>query len=337
MISLPFRKDRRDKSLAQFSGLETLPPIEVWPAIHGDTCRPPDSWNAGAGAWGCYRSHLNILEYCLNNRVGSYIVFEDDAQRRRGVDFDKQLAATVAELPDSWQQLYLGGQLMHTGSHPPVRVSRNLYRPFNVNRTHCFAVGRQGMVPIYQHLCSLPFAGHDHIDHHLGRWHEYAGNQVYCPPAWLVGQHGSRSNVSGKDEPVTFFEDPLRLARDHWLYRKPTVVLLRGSKQLADACVEFLHFGNDLTAMGYDVTLHRATEAAYPGPHLSRWFGWLVGEVTAEGQHPRLPAAYHPKVTEEMLREHVAERVIVVEHASSAEEVRAILEREVPEWVTAAD
>lgn len=329
VINLPFRADRLKSFREQFSKSKLLPEIEYWPAIHGDTCVPPDNWHAGAGAWGCYRSHLAVLEYCLNNRVGNYIVFEDDAQRRPGFDFEEHLARILADLPSDWQQLYLGGQLMHAGSHPPVRITDNLYRPFNVNRTHCFMVGRAGMKSLYQHLCHLPFVHSDHIDHHLGRWHEYAGNRVYCPARWLVGQHGSSSNVSGKNEPVQFYQDAIAAARDHWLYRRPLVVLLRGSKQLADACVDFLHFGNTLTNEGVDVSLDDAAKLVYPGPMLSRWYGYLVNEVIGT---PRIPAAWHPEVTERMLREHVAEKVIVVEHAANADEVRAIVQEQIREW-----
>lgn len=329
VISLRFRKDRIKSFMEQVNSIDFLPEIEVWPAIHGDTCQPPRNWNAGNGAWGCYKSHINILEYCLNNRVSSYIVFEDDAQIRP--EFIDYVPAAFEELPEDWEQFYLGGQLMHVGTHPPIKVSRRIHRPFNVNRTHCFAVSRSGMLPIYQHCSELPFVGHDHIDHHLGRWHEDARNKVYCLSQWMVGQHGSNSNVSGKNEPVQFYDDAEKLALSHWLYEKPVVILFRGSSALANECQEFLHFGNTINSMGYDVTLHQATKYQYPGPELSRWFGWICGEIAREGSN-RLPAVLHPQITKKMLRDHIAETVIEVEHAATAEEVAKQIQEALPTW-----
>jgi hypothetical protein len=63
--------------------LKIVPPclgsVEVVRAIHGDTVTPPGWWTAGRGAWGCYRSHLQILETCYSDGLESYLVFEDDA------------------------------------------------------------------------------------------------------------------------------------------------------------------------------------------------------------------------------------------------------------------
>ncbi len=223
VISLPFRDDRLKNFKRLTDGLKSIPKIEVWPAIHGDTCQPPENWVAGAGAWGCYRSHLGILEYCLNNGIGSYIVFEDDAQFKPG--FDEGLVAFESAMPSDWQPVYLGGQLLHTRTHPTIKINNGAYRPYNINRTHCFAVSREGMIPIYQHICNLPFAPREHIDHHLGRWHEDQRNAVYTPPKWLVGQMGFSSNVSGKVEAVEYFTDPVATALDHRLYEDPICVV----------------------------------------------------------------------------------------------------------------
>lgn len=330
VISLPFRSDRLESFRRQFSGLSCFPDIELFPAVHGDTCRPPDNWHAGAGAWGCYKSHLNILEYCLNNRVASYVVFEDDAQLRPGVELGSFITQAFGELPDDWQQLYLGGQLMHERSHPPVRFSEHLFRPFNVNRTHAFAVGRRGMLPIYQHVSRLPFVRNDHIDHHLGRWHEDAANQVFCTSQWMVGQHGSSSNVSGKVEPVEFYTDPQDLALEHWLFKTPVCVLFRGTFEQSKQCLDFLHFGNEITSNGYDVTLAEAAKYRYPGPSISRWFGWIRGEIAKE-KSDRLPAVFHPDITYDQVRTFAAERVAVVEHFATPDEARQQIKEQLPD------
>jgi GR25 family glycosyltransferase involved in LPS biosynthesis len=210
VINLDVRKDR----LQQF--YDRLPKNfpwgipERWQAIHGDSVKHPDWWTAGNGAWGCYKSHLNILEYCLNNNVESYTVFEDDAFFRD--DFNNLMLQFYESLPE-WEMVYLGGQLLHTEDHPPVCVNSFVYTPFNVNRTHAFMLrGRKAMTTVYKFLQAVPFETHYHIDHHLGLLHERKKLKLFCPNKWLVGQCESTSNISGKQSGLTFFDDPYKYA-----------------------------------------------------------------------------------------------------------------------------
>jgi GR25 family glycosyltransferase involved in LPS biosynthesis len=241
---------------------------------------------------------MNILEYCLNNGIASYIVFEDDAQFKPG--FDESFEAFVSDVPEDWQQAYIGGQLQHTHSHPTVKISPNCYRPYNVNRTHAFMVSRSGMLPIYQHISNLPFHAAEHIDHHLGRWHENLRNFVYCPAKWLVGQMGFSSNVSGKVEPVHFFADPESTALSHWLYDDPVCIVYRGTRQLLMSARGLLHAGNQIDANGFDVGLTLASRFSDPTDEIERWYGWIRGEIV-RGNSKALPCLFHPRITDSML------------------------------------
>jgi GR25 family glycosyltransferase involved in LPS biosynthesis len=298
VISLAIREDRLARFRAATAGLKSIPEIETRLAVHGDTCLPPEIWTAGAGAWGCYKSHLAILEECLNTGVGSYLVFEDDAQFRTG--FDEQFQAFMEVLPDDWQQAYIGGQLLHTDSHPTVKVKENVYRPYNVNRTHAFLVSRAGMLPMYQWISNLPFYQHEHIDHHLGRWHEDQRNAVYTPARWLVGQMGTSSNVSGKSEPPEFFTDPIDTALSHWLYDDPVCVVFHGDRSILQKCRGYLHQGNQLDANGYDVTLALASKMREPQVYIDHWFGWIRGEIVRSNSKA-LPCLFHARITPDML------------------------------------
>jgi GR25 family glycosyltransferase involved in LPS biosynthesis len=299
VITLPFRSDRLESFRKQTANFSSLSEITEWPAIHGDTCHPPAIWKAGNGAWGCYKSHLNILEYCLSNAIASYIVFEDDAQFKP--EFDKSLNTFMEHLPEDWQQIYLGGELQHENSHPPVKINDAVYRPYNVNRTHCFAVSRTGMLPIYQHICNLPFHDTEHIDHHLGRWHEDPINKVYCPPKWLVGQMGFTSNVSGKNEAITYFSDPVTCALTHQLYDNPVCVVFRGSYSLLRQAKHLLHGGNQIDAHGYDITLTLAAKCADPIPEIARWYGWIRSEIV-RSRSKALPCMFHPRISIDQLK-----------------------------------
>lgn len=322
VISLSFRTDRYENFMRQVSEhVHCLPDIQRWQAIHGDTCRAPRFWTAGDGAWGCYRSHMNILEHCLNSGISSYIVFEDDAQIKP--DFDDRLSDFFREIPDDWQQIYLGGQLMHPNTHPPIPLSKHVMRPFNVNRTHCFAVSRAGMLPVYQHISNLPFESHEHIDHHLGRWHEHPNTAVYCPSEWMVGQMGFSSNVSGKVEAVQFFEDPISYKVDHWLMRDPVCIYYRGSFDLLRECKPLLHAGNSIDFNGFDVTLAQAAKYAEPEPEISRWYSWVRTEIIRGGTGA-IPCFFHPKIPIETVRSALKCRVIDLDPSNSHDVAEAV-------------
>jgi hypothetical protein len=307
VISLDFRHDRLTTFLNQAKLF--FPEIEIWKAVHGDTCQPPDIWCAGNGAWGCMRSHQSILEQCLNNGISSYLVFEDDA--KFGPNFMDQMKTFYDDLPDDWQQIYLGGQLVHERSHPPLKISENVYRPYNVNRTHCFAVSSLGMLPIYQHVSNLPYHNTEHIDHHLGRWHENPESKVFCPPKWIVGQMGCSSNISGKVEPTTFFRNPDELALSHTLYEAPVCAYYRGPSGPLKAAKKYLHCGRNLDAHGYDSGLTLASRFSNPVPEIYKWYNWVRSEIVREHMQA-IPCCYHPRIKKEDL-EKVCPNIIEID------------------------
>lgn len=211
VINLDVRRDRLQQFYDRLPNNFPWGKPERWQAIHGDSVKHPDWWTAGNGAWGCYKSHLNILEYCLNNRIDSYTVFEDDAFFRD--DFNSSMLTFYEHLPE-WEMAYLGGQLLHVESCPPEEVNPFVYIPYNVNRTHAFMVNtRHGMEVLYKFLNATPFETHYHIDHHLGLLHERKKLKLFCPHKWLVGQCESTSNISGKLSGSTFFDDPYQCTK----------------------------------------------------------------------------------------------------------------------------
>lgn len=301
LISLKIRADRYENFQKRYPPSDLLPEVQLWNAVHGDVCVPPDNWHAGNGAWGCYRSHMAILEHCINEGVDSYIVFEDDAQFRK--DFQEEVANFFSELPQDWEMVYLGGQLLHEHAHPPIKISKNVYLPFNVNRTHCFALRGNGLRKVYRHCSNLPFHTAEHIDHHLGRLHESGNINLYCPGRWLVGQGGVSSNISGKRESVNFFNDAEAYAMDHPLYKKPACVVLRGPRDIAEAlCENLCHKGYELDRAGYDRGLCEAWKYKDPAPEIRKWFSMVRTEIVKTNQR-RVPLLWHPRITDEMIEE----------------------------------
>jgi hypothetical protein len=297
LINLSFRDDRKQDFFKRYPENSFLPEIEVWPAIHGDTCQPPDIWVSGNGAWGCLKSHIAILEYCLNNNISSYVVFEDDAQFRD--NFVSMTPKVFADLPENWQQFYLGGQLIHERQHPPIKKTELLYQPYNVNRTHCFAVSEEGMLPVYRHISNLPFMGGEHIDHHLGRLHETFQFQVFCPNKWLVGQGGTSSNISGRTDPIHFWTDPEKLSLQHWLIDSPVCLVLRCPLSVRKE-LKFLHSGYNLDSAGLDKGLSLARKMIDPIAEINKWYSFVQTEVIRNSKF-KLPCLFHPLITDEML------------------------------------
>jgi hypothetical protein len=77
-------------------------------AIDGKLSKPSVWWHEGGGARRCYRSHLNTFETCLNDRIESVLIIEDEAILVP--DFAKRAQAFLKEVYDNWDMLYLGGQ-----------------------------------------------------------------------------------------------------------------------------------------------------------------------------------------------------------------------------------
>lgn len=195
VVTLDRRPDRYERFVAGLPADWPFPRPAKFRAIDGQIVKPPRWWRPGDGAWGCYRSHVAILEACLNEGCESVLLFEDDAIFPP--DFTARALEFLAAVPLDWQMLYLGGQLLKTSANRPGRVSDLVYRPHNVNRTHAFAVrGRDFMAILYRHLHDWNDwkPGH-HIDHHFGRLHEGGKHAVYCPCDWLVGQAEGVSDI----------------------------------------------------------------------------------------------------------------------------------------------
>lgn len=298
VVSLARRPDRLQ---AFFAGLPAAwatlaPEPKPFAAVDGQLVPAPEWWKQGAGAWGCYRSHLAILERCLNENVDSVLVLEDDATFP--ADFVDRARTYLEHVPDDWEMLYLGGQCIKQAK--PTVVNEHVLAPKNVNRTHAFALrGRAFLGRLYQHLHAWQTwkTGH-HVDHHFGRLHESGTVRVYCPAEWLVGQAAGKSDIKADRRafPERFWPAPARLAGVPLPEREPAgaaaggprtwLVVLglhsSGSSALAGVCYHLgCHMGSRLGgyygsdpergACGFEAgKLARLCEQAIPFPSIER-------------------------------------------------------------------
>lgn len=207
-ISLARRQDRREAFLSRVPGDFPFGEIEIFDAIDGKVCNHPKWWRQGGGAWGCYRSHLAIIEQSLMAGHESVLIFEDDATFCEG--FAGKAIEYFEQLPETWEQAYVGGQHLRR----PKEFGHGYVRCLNVNRTHGYALQKQGLIKMYSWLNQTEgWHPRNHIDHHMGRLHGSRGIEVFAPNLWLCGQAADdRSDVCWK--PVS---------ERWWLMKQPDV------------------------------------------------------------------------------------------------------------------
>jgi hypothetical protein len=180
------------------------PPLR-FPAFDGQEEDVPGYWTGGKGAWGCYLSHLAIIKDCLDNDIDSVLIFEDDATFSRR--FSTDVRAFLNSLPSDWAYIYLGGQHIQQHLGLPQKVNEWTYRPFNINRTHAYALrGRRMLQRVYDHLQDPEsWTSLHHVDHRMGELHKVLESGLYVPKKWLVAQAPGQSNINGMKLPVRAF------------------------------------------------------------------------------------------------------------------------------------
>ena len=320
-INLSIRQDRNKTFLDSFPG---NPPVR-WEAVHGDSCPHPTWWKSGRGAWGCYRSHLSLLEYCMSRQLNNYIVFEDDAIFTE--DYTVKYDQFIKELPKEWDMFYLGGQLLHEFKHPPKKITEWVLKPYNVNRTHCYAVNKKAYQILYSHLNATPFNGSEHIDHHLGRLHEKSILNLYCPKEWLVGQREDSSNISGKFNKTNYWPHPGNCTADN-LNRKPVCVFLEAPLNVAKELQELgWHQGYWKNEEGLDCGICAAVSSLQPEIKLNQWYDWTRKEVVRDNKI--IPCVYHPNLSWEKVSQYSFTKWIHISATTVEEAVSKLNELQV--------
>ncbi|WP_152097269.1 glycosyltransferase family 25 protein [Lacipirellula parvula] len=208
-INLDRRPDRWKEFIDQLSAIEwPFADVQRFRAIDGDRVGSPDWVQCGNGAWGCFMSHLRILEEALLDGVTSLLILEDDLCF--APDFRQRAMEFLGRVPSNWDGLLLGGQHLMR----PHYVSDGVVRVLNGNRTHAHALQGRYIRAAYQHLCN--FAEHllapsHHVDHRLGTLHLRGDYNIYAPNPWLVGQAAGSSDITGREESFRKWDNSIRV------------------------------------------------------------------------------------------------------------------------------
>lgn len=249
-------------------------------------------------------SHMRIVQDAIHDKLSSYCVLEDDVVFHPRSK--EMLSHIMAEVSDDWGQLYLGGQFLH---REPERITPWIMRPYNVNRTHAFALSSNAFVPFHQHIINAPdyfkirldsignvVVDHNkyHIDHQLGRAHELSKWNTYAPTWWLAGQEQGSSNISGNTNPRLWWHWRDR-GRQLPFFFVPCDTPKRHLRKLS----MHLHAGNNLAPNTMiDIGLKRDMSDT----ELLEWLKLIAGEALEQW---KLPSFQSPRDSM-----HLLERVI---------------------------
>jgi GR25 family glycosyltransferase involved in LPS biosynthesis len=86
------------------------------------------------GSVGCKLSHLKIIELALEKGYEKILILEDDVGFKRGAL--RKLRSAIKDLPQDWEMLYLGGNLLL----PTTKISRSLSKIQSIYTTHAYGL-----------------------------------------------------------------------------------------------------------------------------------------------------------------------------------------------------
>lgn len=205
VVSLAKRADRREQFTTSLRRAGFTWNVETFDAFNGSRLAVPSPFEGvPAAAFGCWLSHLYILTMAANKDWKNVLIFEDDALFTD--DAAETLDAALDELPDDWDQFYLGFQPWNTKLVKPEVISPHVWRVGDANRTHAYAFNRRGYKTFLKHLYEWHKKPRGfHVDHWLGVLHrqlEPDGKHtvnVYAVRPQIVAQSDGYSDISNRN------------------------------------------------------------------------------------------------------------------------------------------
>ena len=172
--------------------------IHIFDAVDGSKEKLPEWWTSGCGGtYGCYSSHKKIWQETIDKNYKNIVIFEDDAIFCE--NFTQLFFNFIANIPDDWDQAYIGGQHLE----PTTRINEFVVLGANINRTHAYMVkNRDSAAKIIDglsdtELWTTHLKHRMHVDHALGHLHYNKLIKAYASDPFLVGQNIDKFSDTG--------------------------------------------------------------------------------------------------------------------------------------------
>jgi glycosyl transferase, family 25 len=225
-INLDRRPERWQRVQARFAehGIEG---VRRFAAVDGNEVDLPAHWRHTAGAYGCLRSHLDVVEEARRLGAPSVLIFEDDVVFHG--DLRQKFAAGMRELPDDWDMLYFGA--LHKDE--PVPLSENLCRLTRSNSTYAYALRNT----VYDAFIDLNRRAEDVLDNNSFILQQRFNCLCFMPHlAWVEND----------------WSDAQRKIEQHWYLQESLVLFGAGADRLlAETAIVFAHDGGNAENLAY--------------------------------------------------------------------------------------
>ncbi|HEV7375857.1 MAG TPA: glycosyltransferase family 25 protein [Pyrinomonadaceae bacterium] len=262
-INLDRRPERWQRMQLKFEqhGIHS---VRRFTALDGDTLNIPEHWIHTPGAYGCLRSHVQVVCEARERGASSVLIFEDD------VVFDphlqKKFSSYIEQLPPGWDMLFFGA--LHKGD--PVNVSENIVRLTRSNSTYAYALRDT----VFDAFIELNRKAEDVLDNNSFILQQQFNCYCFMPHlAWVE----------------TDYSDAQKRFERHWYLKESLVLFGAGvDRLLSNTTLIFAH--TDCTQDGRATTNLMFLVAYYQfffSPHLA-----IV--IVEQGAQPRIDPATLP-------------------------------------------
>ena len=201
-------------------------------AIDGDQIELPVNWTHTPGAYGCLRSHVEVVRKARDLGVSSVLIFEDDVAFHD--EFETKFASAIDDLPRDWDMLFFGA--LH--KEEPVRITPNLARITQANSTFACALRST----VFDRFIELNSHSRDVLDVN-SLWLQQQFN-CYCFMPHLAWVEADISDAQQRLVDHWYLRESLVVfgARVDRLLNETTIVLAHGPRRKSERNSENLRY-----------------------------------------------------------------------------------------------